>query len=92
MVRNALVFIVLYIFTVFLTSVVLTGFGVDSTTALSASAATMGNVGPGFGAVSSLGNYSTIPGAGKWVLTANMLLGRLEIYGFVSLFVLKTWR
>ncbi len=91
-VRNALVFIVLYIIIVFLSSVFLAGIGVDSTTALSASAATMGNVGPGFAEVSSLGNYSTIPDAGKWVLTANMLLGRLEIYGFVSLFVLKTWR
>ncbi len=91
-VRNALVFIVLYIIIVFLSSVVLAGFGVDSTTALSASAATMGNVGPGFGEVGSMGNYSTIPDAGKWILTANMLLGRLEIYGFISLFVLKTWR
>lgn len=91
-VRNALVFIVLYIVIVFLSSIVLAGFGLDSTTALSASAATMGNVGPGFGEVSSLGNYSSIPDTGKWVLTANMLLGRLEIYGFISLFVLKTWR
>ena len=92
MVRNALVYVVLYIFIVFLTSIILAGFGVDSNTALSASAATMGNVGPGFGEVSSLANYSTIPDTGKWVLTANMLLGRLEIYGFVSLFVIKTWR
>ncbi len=91
-VRNALVFIVLYILIVFLSSVVLASFGVDNTTAISASAATMGNVGPGFGEVSSLGNYSAIPGVGKWILTANMLLGRLEIYGFISLFMIRSWR
>jgi trk system potassium uptake protein TrkH len=91
-VRNALVFILLYIIIVFLSSIVLAGLGVDNNTALSASAATMGNVGPGFGMVGSMGNYSTIPDAGKWILTANMLLGRLEIYGFISLFVLKSWR
>jgi len=91
-IRNALVFIVLYILIVFLSSLVLAAFGVDGITALSASAATMGNVGPGFGEVSSLANFSSIPHAGKWVLTANMLLGRLEIYGIISLFMLKTWR
>ena len=90
--RNALVFIVLYIVIVFLSSLVLAGLGVENITALSASAATMGNVGPGFGQVSSLANYSSIPNAGKWLLTANMLLGRLEIYGFISLFMLKRWR
>jgi trk system potassium uptake protein TrkH len=91
-IRNALVFIVLYVLIVFLSALVLAGFGVDSMTALSASAATMGNVGPGFGEVSSMANFSTIPNAGKWLLTANMLLGRLEIYGFISLFMLKRWR
>jgi len=91
-IRNALVFIVLYVLIVFLSALVLASFGVDSTTAISASAATMGNVGPGFGEVSSMANFSTIPDAGKWLLTANMLLGRLEIYGFISLFMLKTWR
>jgi trk system potassium uptake protein TrkH len=90
-INNALVFIVLYILIVFLSAITLTALGVDSISSISASAATMGNVGPGFGAVSSLGNYSTIPDIGKWVLTANMLLGRLEIYGFISLFMIKKW-
>jgi len=45
----------------------------------------MGNVGPGFNMVYSLGNYNAIPDAGKWILSANMLLGRLEIYALLSL-------
>ncbi len=92
MINNALVFIILYIVIVFLSAIILNAFGVDGISAMSASAATMGNVGPGFGEVSSLGNYSNIPDMGKWVLTANMLLGRLEIYGFISLFMIKKWR
>jgi len=39
--------------------------------------------------VSSLGNYSQIPDIGKWVLSIVMLLGRLEIYGFLMLLIFR---
>ncbi|MBN2350819.1 MAG: TrkH family potassium uptake protein [Bacteroidales bacterium] len=84
-IKNAVVFIVLYLLIVFFSGVALTSLGMDSMTALSASAATMGNVGPGFGGVSSMGNFHNVPELGKWILSANMLLGRLEIYGFIAL-------
>lgn len=92
LISNVFVFILIYIFIVFVSALILTALGVDSITAFSASAATMGNVGPGFGDVSSLGNYAAIPEFGKWILTANMILGRLEIYAVLSLLMLKTWR
>jgi len=92
LISNVLIFILLYILIVFLSAVILTALGVDSITAFSASAATMGNVGPGFGGVSSLGNYAAIPELGKWLLSVNMILGRLEIYAVISLFLVKTWR
>jgi len=84
-VNNAILYIVLYIFIVFISALLLTAMGVDSLSAFSGSAATMGNVGPGFNMVYSLGNYNAIPDAGKWILSANMLLGRLEIYALLSL-------
>jgi len=62
--------------------------GLDGITSLSASITTIGNVGPGFGEVSSLGNYSQLPGAAKYVLSANMLLGRLEIMNVLALFLM----
>jgi trk system potassium uptake protein TrkH len=92
LISNVLIFILLYILIVFLSAVILTALGVDSITAFSASAATMGNVGPGFGGVSSLENYAAIPELGKWLLSVNMILGRLEIYAVISLFLVKTWR
>ena len=48
--------------------------------------ATIGNVGPGFGSVSSLGNFGQLPDAAKYILSANMLLGRLEIMNVLALF------
>jgi trk system potassium uptake protein TrkH len=52
----------------------------------------MGNVGPGFAHVSSLGNYNSIPEAGKWILSVDMLLGRLEIYGLIMMFGIRSWK
>jgi trk system potassium uptake protein TrkH len=65
---------------------------VGTTEAFSGSIACMGNVGPGFGSVGSLGNYSVIPDLGKLLLSAEMLLGRLEIYPLMLLFAINRWR
>ncbi len=85
-------FIVFYLFIVLVVTIILTAMNVDLMTAFSASIATIGNVGPGFGHVSSLGNFSTLPDAGKFVLSINMLLGRLEIFSFITLFALDSWK
>lgn len=90
-IEASLLFVVLYIAIVFVSSVLVCSMGVDIMTAFSASAATMGNVGPGFGLVGSVGNFSQIPEMGKWILSANMLLGRLEIYGIFLFILLKFW-
>ena len=80
-------FLVLYIFTFFIVTVILTFMDVDGLTAFSASIASIANVGPGFGDVGSLGNYSTLPTAAKYVLSVEMLLGRLEIMNILALFL-----
>jgi trk system potassium uptake protein TrkH len=64
----------------------------DIITAYTATIACMSNVGPGLGAVGSVGNYSGIPLTGKWVLAACMLLGRLEIFTVLILLRPKTWK
>jgi len=90
--NHTMVFVILYIFIIFFTTLLLSFLDVDIFTAFSSSAATIGNVGPGFGDVSSLGNYSGLPNLGKFILTINMLLGRLEIFGIISLFFIKSWK
>ncbi|OPY04051.1 MAG: Trk system potassium uptake protein TrkH [Syntrophaceae bacterium PtaB.Bin038] len=70
----------------------LTFLGVDMLTAVSGVAATIGNVGPGMGAVNALSNYAELPQAAKWVLSLCMLLGRLEIYTVLVLLVPDFWK
>lgn len=82
------IFIVLYILTLFITTLLLSLLGIDGMTALSASIATLGNVGPGFGSVSSLGNYSHLPDSAIYILSGNMLLGRLEIMNILALILM----
>ncbi|MBU0528812.1 TrkH family potassium uptake protein [bacterium] len=88
----SVLYVSLYIFIVFISTILITLAGVNSTEAFTGSAAAMGNVGPGLGAVGSMGNYSTIPSFGKWVLSGTMLLGRLEIFGFIIFLSRSTWR
>lgn len=88
----SLLYTLLYVMIVFASSLLICMMGIDIMTSFSASAATMGNVGPGFGMVGSVNNFSLIPEAGKWILTGNMLLGRLEIFGIVLFLLLKFWK
>lgn len=87
-VYSVVVFIVLYIFILFFAALLLTAMGVPVLESFSASAACMGNVGPGFGYLGSLGNYEPLPVMAKFLLSIEMLLGRLEIYSVILLFVI----
>ena len=91
-VRSVLGFLALYMALFVLSTVLLAGIGVDFITALSAVAATIGNIGPGFGMVGPVENFSQIPYWGKWLLAWCMLLGRLEIYTLIVLVVPEFWR
>lgn len=87
--RQTMLFIVLYVFTFFMTTLLLSLLDIDLKTAFSASITTLGNVGPGFGNVSSLGNFDSLPAIAKFILTISMLLGRLEIYSIIALFTVS---
>ena len=65
-------------------------FGLDFTTGVTASIAFIGNVGPGFGDVGSMSNYSSFPSLLKATGMIEMLLGRLEI--FPILYLLRSIR
>ena len=66
--------------------------GVDLTSSFTASIAALFNIGPGLGAVGPAGNYAAIPAIGKWILIVWMLLGRLEIFAIMLLFLPMTWK
>lgn len=91
-VNTAMTFIVAYFILMFIGTIVGTMCGVDLETSFTASVACIGNVGPGFGEVNSMGTYAGLPSVMKFSSTMLMLLGRLEIFGLVQLFFLKWWR
>jgi trk system potassium uptake protein TrkH len=66
--------------------------GLDFKTAIGASVATVGNIGPGLGGVGPVENYAFIPSLGKWVLSFLMLLGRLELFTVLMLLSPTFWR
>lgn len=84
---QALTFLIIYVLTFFIVTVVLTLMNIDGLTAFSASIASIANVGPGFGKVGSLDNYAALPVAAKYILSFEMVLGRLEIMNILALFL-----
>jgi trk system potassium uptake protein TrkH len=90
--RSILGFLALYMGLFALCSILLAGMGVDFTTSFAAIAASIGNIGPGFGMVGPVENYAQIPFLGKWLLIWCMLLGRLEIFTMIILVVPEFWR
>jgi trk system potassium uptake protein TrkH len=90
--RSVVGFLALYMGLFAISAVVLAGMGVDFTTSFAAVAASIGNIGPGFGMVGPAENYAQIPFLGKWLLIWCMLLGRLEIFTVIILVVPEFWR
>ncbi len=86
------VFIVAYLGLIFVGSVVGALFGLDLLTAFSGAMACLGNVGPGFGEVGSMDNYSAMPTVIKMTNSLLMLFGRLEIFGVIQLCMIKWWK
>ncbi len=70
----------------------LTLFDIDLVTALSATASTLGNVGPGLGEVGPYDDYAELPQAAKWLLSACMLLGRLEFSALLVMCLPAFWK
>ena len=66
--------------------------GFDMETSVSAVAACINNIGPGFGMVSPVGNFSGFSDFNKIVLTLDMLIGRLEVYPMLLLISPAIWR
>jgi trk system potassium uptake protein TrkH len=83
-------FFAVYVITYIAIMLVLMATGLDFTTAFSATAASLNNLGPGLGAVAS--NYSQVGDTAMGVLCFAMLLGRLEIFTLLVLFTPAFWR
>ena len=85
-------FIVSYIMLTLIGTVIYTMFGCDILTGFTASISCLSNVGPGFGEIGSMSNFSQLPVVLKLSSTLLMLIGRLEIFGFIQLLFIRSWR
>ena len=92
MLNGVMVYIVAYMLLILIGAFTNTLLGADLMTGFSASIACVSNVGPGFGEVGTMDNYSLLPALMKFNLTALMLFGRLEIFGLIQLFFIRWWR
>ena len=86
-------FVFLYIIIFFIITTLLSISGLDFITAISGAATSISNVGPGLGGmIGPNGNFSLLPDFSKWILTVGMLLGRLELFAIIVLFIPSFWR
>ena len=92
LVTMVLVFFAAYVVVAFIGWTLLMAFGVGFTEAMSTVISAMGNVGPGLGSFGPIFSWAALPGAAKWILSSLMLIGRLEIFGFLLIFYRSTWR
>jgi trk system potassium uptake protein len=88
---KVMAFFQLFIVMLLIGSVAMALIGLDFESAIGASIATIGNIGPGLGKVGPAGNYAFIPGFGKWLLSFMMLLGRLELFTILILLSKAFW-
>ncbi|GER03791.1 hypothetical protein JCM17846_14730 [Iodidimonas nitroreducens] len=90
---SVLAFLAVFVGAFSITTVLLAAMGLDLVTALSASATAFANVGPGLGEIiGPAGNFSSLQDEAKWVLSAAMLLGRLELFTVLVLLDPDYWR
>ena len=92
LVTTVLVFFAAYLSVAFIGWTLLMSFGVDFTEAMSTVISAMGNVGPGLGSFGPAFSWAALPDAAKWILSSLMLIGRLEIFGFLLIFYRSTWK
>ena len=86
-------FVFLYIIIFFIITTLLSVSGLDFLTSVSGAATSISNVGPGLGGIiGPNGNFSQLPEFSKWILTIGMILGRLELFAIIVLFIPSFWR
>mgnify|MGYP001179257197 FL=1 len=86
-------FIYMYLVIFFSLTALLSLTGLDFITSISGAATSISNVGPGLGSIiGPNGNFSTLPDISKWILSFGMILGRLELFAILVLFLPSFWR
>ena len=91
---SSIISFIFFYFVIFLALTALLSLtGLDFVTAISGAATSISNVGPGLGSeIGPNGNFSSLPDVSKWILSLGMILGRLELFAILVLFLPSFWR
>ncbi len=90
--KTILGFFVMYFIVFAVGAIIMTMMGFDMMSAMGASIASLGNIGPGWGEFGPINNYAKVPIFGKWVLLILMMIGRLELFTVLVLFTPWYWK
>ena len=92
-INSVVIFIFSYLLLFLVISILLSISGLDFLSAISGAATSISNVGPGLGdMIGPNGNFAKVSDTAKWILSFAMLLGRLEIFAVLVLFLPSFWR
>lgn len=92
LVTSVLVYFAAYMAVAFLGWTLLMACGVGLTESVGTVVSAMGNGGLGLGRFGPAFSWSALPEMAKWILSSLMLIGRLEIFGFLIIFHPATWK
>ena len=85
--RGTLAYLTLYVLTFCISILIVSADKTDMVSNITGVIATLNNIGPGFGVCGATGNFSTFSNLSKFVFIADMLLGRLELFPLICLFM-----
>ena len=93
MTDGVFLFFSIFLIVLVLSSLALSLCGLDLLTALSGSMSALGNVGPAIsGVIGPANTYAALPKAAKWIMSLDMMLGRLEYMAVLVLLLPLAWR
>jgi trk system potassium uptake protein TrkH len=84
-------FLSIYVIIIFVVAIFLTAFDIPLFDALFSSMSVISNVGLGYGVTGADGSWALLPDAAKWILSLEMLIGRLELFTVLVVFSRSFW-
>ncbi len=92
-IHRVMAYLVIYVILIIISCAIFSIFmNFDLDTAFAACVSSFGNTGPALGVMGPTGNYATVPALGKMLLSFLMVVGRLEIFTVLFLFMPKAWK
>jgi len=91
-IANVMVFALVYIMVIVISTLLLTIVGVDFVESIGSAVCSIGNVGPALGKTGPVGTFAHLPDFAKWVLCFDMIVGRLELFTLLIIFMPGFWK